>query len=263
LNRKRERKVKEITPKFYILATPENTGEMLRFLDENEIAWRPEHGISFTEALMEFAGRLCYDSWENCDGSFTNKNLTKVRTGNKNYLGNLIKQGHLSVFEHCGPLTILFTNVSRVFTHELVRHRAGCSYSQTSGRYVRPGELSFMLPPGIPQQALDIMKQAVEFSENAQKELETLFDWDAMSFHEKKQLTSAFRRILPEGRANNIILSCNHRAMRNIIEQRTSDAAEVEIRTIFRDLALKLNEHFPNIYQDMIQIDTGEIKFGY
>lgn len=255
--------MKIVKPCYYFIGIPEDTGEMNKFLRENEIAWRPEESLTHTEAIMEFAGRLCYDAWEDESGEFQNQNLTQVRSGNKPYLANILRQGHLSVFEHGGPLTILFSNVSRVFTHELVRHRAGCSYSQTSGRYVRTNEIGIMIPEELPQQAQDIIKQSAEFSEKVQGELRSLFDWDSMSFHDKKQVTSAFRRILPEGRANNILMTCNHRAMRHMIELRTSEAAEIEIQTLFRKLALDLKEKFPNIYQDMVQLDTGEMSFGH
>lgn len=252
-----------VEPKYFLIGIPEDTGDLEAFLEGIGSTWRPDPAVSWTENVMEFAGRLCYNAWKNEDGSFTNLNLTKVREGNKEYLGNIIKQGHFSVFEHGGPLTLLFANVSRVFTHELVRHRTGCGYSQTSGRYVRSDDIGFWMPPVIAgnTKAAAIFKRVIEFSEAAQKELAETFDIDALPFHEKKQLTSAFRRILPNGQANHILMSVNHRAMRHILTMRSSEGAELEIRNIFRTLGLDLKQRFPNIYQDMIVSELGEITF--
>lgn len=219
------------------------------FLEKRKIKWRPE-AETFEENLFEFAGRLCYESWET-EGGFENKNLTKIREGNKNYLSNLIKQGHLSVFEHGGPLVFLFENVSRVFTHELVRHRVGCAYSQTSGRYVRGDNIKFWLPPSLNNVSEEII-DTVTLIEHSYKRLESLSGINKMTdFADKKKLTSALRRILPNGQANNILMSLNHRAMRHIITMRTSAGAEEEMRLVIGKLAETMKTNYPAIYQDM------------
>ena len=108
--------MKFVNPEVYLISIPEDTGAMTEFLEKSGVMWRPDPNVSWTENVMEFAGRLCYWSFESEDG-FENKNLTRIRSGNKDYLGNIIKAGHLSVFEHNGPLTILFSDVSRVFCY--------------------------------------------------------------------------------------------------------------------------------------------------
>lgn len=249
-------------PKIYVIGKPEDTGEMVRFLEESEVKWRPDPSVSWTENVMEFAGRLCYWSFESEDGSYDNKNLSKVREGNRSYLGNIIKAKHGSIFEHGGPLTVLFSDVSRVFTHELVRHRAGCAYSQTSGRYVRSDDIKLWFPSCIDDTAHDIMSETVLMVEDQIKKLEKHYDIDNMvDFNAKKILTSAFRRIAPNGQANNILMSCNHRAMRHMIELRTSKHAEEEIAICFSSLAVEMKRSFPNLYQDMYQ-ENGEWKFN-
>jgi thymidylate synthase (FAD) len=250
-------------PKTYVISKPEDTGEMVRFLEESKVKWRPDPEVSWTENVMEFAGRLCYWSFEDEGGGFANKNLSKIREGNKSYLGNIIKSGHTSVLEHNGPLSILFSDVSRVFANELVRHRAGCSYSQTSGRYVRSDNIGFWHPSCVDTEAGAIMDETVTYIESQIKKLEQHYDIDNMTdFNKKKILTSAFRRIAPNGQSNNILLSCNHRAMRHMIELRTSVHAEEEIQLCFSSIAVEMKRYFPNIYQDMYQNDKGEWKFN-
>ena len=227
------------------------------FLDLMGIEWEiPD--VTFAEALAEFAGRLCYESWENTE----NLNISKIRKGNELYLGNIQKQKHGSVFEH-GGLVFIFYNVSRVFTHELVRHRAGSGFSQTSGRYTRLHDIKFWMPDVIYNNpaARSVFLDAIAQDEENQRKLEEIFQEDLSehgSFYKKKELTSAFRRISPNGAANNILWSTNHRALRHVIEQRCSEHAEIEIRMLFRGIARHVAEKFPNIYQDLREDYTFE-----
>ena len=98
-------------------------------------------GLPDGEALTEFAGRACYRSWE----PGLNKNVTAVRTDSDAYLSNIISTGHGSVLEHA-QYTFVLHNCSRVFTHEIVRHRPGVAISQESLRYVRLDDISAWQP---------------------------------------------------------------------------------------------------------------------
>src|SRR5690242_11024839 len=89
------------------------------------------------QALAEFAGRACYQSWSKPNPS------TATNAG---YLAHILEVGHLSVLEH-GTVTFYFTGVSRSFTHELIRHRH-FSYSQLSQRYV-PERQAAMVEPDV------------------------------------------------------------------------------------------------------------------
>src|SRR5213592_3644605 len=78
-----------------------------------------------SEILIESAGRMCYRSY----GLGVNPNLTKVRTDSKEYFKNTLEKGDGSIFEHASH-SWAFLNVSRILTHELVRHRVGVAISQ-------------------------------------------------------------------------------------------------------------------------------------
>ena len=75
------------------------------------------------EQLVEAGGRLCYVSYG------------KGRKTNAEYIDNIIESKHGSVLEHA-VWNFIIAGVSRSFTHELIRHRAGWGYSQLSQRYV-------------------------------------------------------------------------------------------------------------------------------
>src|SRR3990172_5736060 len=136
-----------VEPKVFVLATSKinmaSEEGMLSFLESIGVSdWFTDAG-SDAELLAEVAGKNCYMSFDKS----LNKNLTRVGTrNNHDYIQEqIVGTGHGSVLEH-GSVTLAFVDVSRVFTHELVRHRAGAAYSQQSGRYVRTDVLAFYLP---------------------------------------------------------------------------------------------------------------------
>ena len=147
------------------------------------------------ELLVEFGGRACYRSWE----PGLNPNVTKVRTDQREYFANILRSAHGSVLEHAN-YSFALRNVSRVFTHELVRHRAGSAFSQESLRYVRLTDIGFRVPPALEpvrEQVLSIVEQLEEFQVSAAEELG--IDEEGVPFHVKKEVTSALRRLAPIG----------------------------------------------------------------
>ncbi len=197
------------------------------------------------ETLIELAGRICYESFE----VGLNPNVTRIRLDPKDYFENLLRKGDGSVAEHA-LVNFALIGVSRVMTHELVRHRVGIAVSQESLRYVRPKELKFWVPDELDPDQAKAMEAAVEQTEDAYRRLEKSIAWDSMDMNRKKRLTSAIRRILPDGMATNVIWSANHRTLRWVIEMRTDPAAEVEIRMVFDEIAKICKRDYPNIYQD-------------
>lgn len=202
------------------------------------------------EGLTEIIGRACYRSYS-VEG---NKNLEKVRAGNANYLANIIKSRHGSVLEHCW-VTFAITNVSRVLTHELVRHRVGTAVSQESLRFVRTEEFGFWVPGIIvnheDQTVFSEMTKALIALEDSYKRLVDKVNMDeGMDFKTKKKWTSALRRMLPQGMATTIIWSTNMRNLRHVIEARTDPSAEEEIRLVFGSIAEMATQRWPNLFAD-------------
>ncbi len=199
------------------------------------------------EFLIELSGRACYKSY----GVGLNPNITKIREDSRDYLSNVLEKGDGSIFEHA-TVTFAFLNVSRVFTHEIVRHRAGTAMSQESLRYVRPSEISLWLPPDLEVVSKEF-QEAVEDVTKHYHSLESRFNWDKMTFDQKKRVTSALRRILPDGIATNLVWTANHRTIRWVIEMRTDPSAEVEIRKVFGQVAEICMRDYPLIYSDFSQ----------
>lgn len=251
-------------PKVFMLAhTSVNDNEVGRFLHHlGAREWSTDASTS-AEELIEIAGRSCYRSF----GVGLNPNVKKVREGNTAYIGNILKQRHGSVLEHA-TVTFGFVDVSRVFTHEIVRHRH-CSFSQESLRYVRLEDLKAYLPQIFQQldreRGISLgrsMANYFEEAEDVQKEAAEVTEIDEMGFDEKKKLTSAMRRLAPIGLATMIIVTTNHRHWRHIISQRTSIHAEEEIRLVMQEVARQLRQMFPAIYQDMQEDSEGSFSFS-
>jgi thymidylate synthase ThyX len=142
-------------------------------------------------------------------------------------------------------------------THELVRHRAGSAFSQESLRYVRLTDIGFRVPPALEPlrgQVLAIVEQLEEFQRDAAATLR--IDDEGVPFHVKKEVTSALRRLAPIGLSTDIIWSANLRTLRHVIEMRTAEGAEEELRIVFDEVARVMMREAPLIFQDF-ERDAG------
>ena len=217
-------------------------------------------GVSAGEVLTEVAGKLCYKSFH----EDLNPNLKKVRNNNnKKYIENILKQKYYSVLEHTYD-TYALIDVSRVVTHEMVCHRIA-NYSQESLRFVRLTDLKAYFPKAFEAFNLgDSMRKVFESLEEVQKDLAALLDLDNLSFSDKKNLTSAMRRMAPLGLATSIIMTSNVRNWRHVIELRSSSHAEEEIRLVAESIYKDQSARHPNLYQDAkenVVDDVLEITF--
>lgn len=216
-----------------------------------------ERETSSSELLTEIMGRLCYRSF----APGLNKNVSKIRKGNDEYLANIIKSKHGSVLEH-GSTNWIIKDVSRVFTHELVRHRAGVAVSQESLRYVRMDDFGLWLPedPALTPELIKACENHVELSERFCSWLSDQLGLDKSDakFEYKKKWTSFIRRFAPQGMATTIGITINFRAMRHVLEMRTAESAEVEIRYVFDKIAEMAKEKWPALLSDFSKNNKGE-----
>ena len=193
------------------------------------------------ERLAEFAGRLCYMSQRNPANRTT-----------REYLENIKRQGHGSVLEHAN-YSVLIEGVSRSLTHELVRHRAGWAYSQLSQRYVDESVADFVMPPAI------IGDESLETAwrtqvESAQK---SYVSWVADKVHRRKMAREAARAVMPNATETKIVATANIRAWRTMLELRSSEGAEMEIRRFAITALRLLRAEAPAMFSDF-EIYTAE-----
>jgi thymidylate synthase (FAD) len=213
----------------------------------------PAGAVPAAELLVEFAGRLCYRSWK----PGLNPNVTRVRGDRDAYFANILASGHGSVLEHAS-FTFVFHDVSRAFTHELIRHRAGSAFSQESLRYVRLADIGFRVPPALEplrERVLSVVEQLEELQVGAARELG--LDRDGVPFAVKKEVTSALRRLAPIGLSTDIVWTANARTLRHVIELRTAPGAEEEMRLVFDRVARLARTEAPLLFADFARGEDG------
>jgi thymidylate synthase (FAD) len=197
------------------------------------------------ERLAEFAGRLCYMSQRNPAGRTTHE-----------YLLNILKQGHGSVLEHAN-FSLLLEGISRSLTHELVRHRAGFAYSQLSQRYVDESDAAFVVPPAmIGDAALEgAWKGQVDQAQQAYvtlvNELMARYAWVDDKVHRRKMAREAARGVLPNSTETKIVVTANARAWRTMLELRSGEGAEMEIRRLAVAVIRLLQAEAPAFFGDL------------
>lgn len=243
-----------------------------------------EQGLSDAEILCSFFAKLCYRSLTL--GKNTNVSRTRDIWDN---LVNCFDTAHGSIFEHVN-FNFVVDRCSRVFSHELVRHRIGTAFSQTSGRYCRLDHIPIVWDPildpvkdlfdecvrniedtvylaecrlGLRKPPTDYPDVPPEVWVDQARHRGTLepaviadverWKWvpdNSFDFTLRKKLTSAIRRIAPNGQSNEIGFSVNLRSLRHTILMRTARHAEWEIRHVFDQVyrLLRDSNRYPLIF---------------
>lgn len=215
-------------------------GDWFPVLSEVGMEWNSD---SSAEALIEFAGRNCYQSFAN-PGKKTNKE----------YIANIIDHGHGSVLEHAS-CTFFITGVSRSLTHELIRHRH-LSFSELSQRYVDVEDSDFIKPPAfeadpiLDREFLAAMDGARTEYRRCMTRLEVHFKTLENGTERRKKAREAARCVMPNCTETKVVMSGNLRAIRHLIETRGSEHADAEIRQLAVRICEIMKDRFPNVFGD-------------
>ena len=265
---------KNVTPKVYIIGCSqpdkEGIGEWLSELGISHVS-QFKYVTAFNspgDTIVELAGRRCYNSFE----VGLNPNVSKIRENIAEYINSILASGHGSCTEHV-TYTFAIENVSRVFTAELNRHRAGMAISEGSLRFIRYTDIPWWIPHSIiPQEGdsskllhqkeetLIVFKRAFSQMEDNYRELEDIWELETdttLTFSFKKALTSLFRRIIGMGVATGGVWSMNLRALRHICELRSSRHVEEELLYIVSLILEKIMEREPHIFGDFYKNEEG------
>ena len=181
------------------------------------------------EELIEYAGRLCWDT--------TNK-LGR----NPQRIQEWIDVGHESVIEHASAT--FYIRASRVFTHELVRHRLA-SYSQRSQRYIKETEPKYIAPPELNLTESGETKKSI--FKRAMYEA-----WEAYNKLLKLGVKPEIARyVLPNACETQIVMTMNFRELRHFIKLRTSERALPEMRAAAGEIRRIMKEQAPRVFEDL------------
>lgn len=240
--------------KIYLLSQPRFDVEtFLSFLSDEGTQWARSPRATQAEEVVEVAGRICYMS-------FGDKQSPRR---NGEYLHNLIEQGHESVLEHVS-WTFLLAGVSRAFTHQLVRHRAGFSFSQLSQQYHEETDAVFVEPTHLQRspQALEAWRKAVAVSRESYRViLDSLSQAESNSGPKlsKKEfnraIRSAARSVLPNATETKVVVTANARALRHFFKIRGSIPGDIEMREVAAALFKLVRTDAPSLFDDFILED--------
>ncbi|MEU4442125.1 FAD-dependent thymidylate synthase [Actinosynnema sp. NPDC050801] len=225
-----------VAPKVQLIAKTE-------FFPPDGVPWSTD--ADGGEALAEFAGRACYQSW-------TKPNPATAT--NAGYIKHIIEVGHLSVLEH-GSVSFYLTGISRSLTHELIRHRH-FSYSQLSQRYVPERNAAMVEPdviaddPELHEKFLAAAQASVDAYNELLKGLEEKFSDVPSATLRRKQARQAARAILPNATETRIVVTGNYRAWRHFIAMRATEHADVEIRALAVECLRELQKAAANVFAD-------------
>ncbi|MFZ5353488.1 MAG: FAD-dependent thymidylate synthase [Bacillota bacterium] len=211
------------------------------------------------EKLIAASAKLCYspvgieDIMIDLDEAKTNK-----------FLDMLMDLGHESPIEHVS-FTFAVEGISRVLTHQLVRHRIGCSYSQQSQRYVRLEQFDYIVPPSIEAvpEAKERFIRAMEEAQKAYNELTELLykknyekliaegksEKQAKQAAEKNSIEDA-RYVFPNACETKIVFTMTARALMNFFRHRCCNRAQWEIRELAEQMLKQLKAVAPVLFKN-------------
>ena len=168
------------------------------------------------ERVVAMAARLCYSAAgaEELAEKMTDEQVEKL-------VDKIIQMGHASTMEHVS-FTFGIEGVSRVLTHQLVRHRLA-SYSQQSQRYVAEHDFEYILPPSIAErpEASECFKALMENIQQAYNDLV-----------EAGVPKEDARYVLANATETKIVVTMNARSLMHFFNLRCCNRAQWEIREL-------------------------------
>jgi len=187
--------------------------------------------------VIEFAGRLCYESWD-----LPNENTAT----NDKYIQNIVRQGHESVLEHVS-VTFYVEGVSRSLSHELIRHRH-LSFSEMSQRFVDMSDANVVIPPALRHGGNATAPIPEHIRDWYDSDVYRLSEIDKLS---RKKAREAARWVLPGGAETKFVVTGNLRAWRDVLKKRDSEHADAEMQLFSKEVKRQLLQEYPDVFRDL------------
>jgi len=223
------------------LAAFDSAKDVQTQIGKNKISVILESITPDAEDLIERACRTCYLSFNRYDPPKSTEELIK----------KVIRKRHHSVLEHA-LATFRIKGGSRVFTHELVRHRL-MSPSQESQRYVcyadkpnrkKTRDFEFVTPPSFVGEGYNFAEEYHNQIEHCYRLYEKMLDAGIPP--------EDARYILPNATTSEIVISSNFRELRHFFWVRTNERAHWEIRYVACKMLKIMKEKAPIVFWDFV-----------
>ena len=186
---------------------------------------------SSNEKLAEVAIRMCRGKKKVLMNEPTNESIIK----------RVVDSGHESIAEHVN-FTFRITGISRVTSHQLVRHRMA-SFSQESQRYADPleegGDDWAIIPDSILEnpKARKLAEQFLDESTAIRKKMDEL----GIKLEDS-------RYFLPNACKTAVVMSMNARSLWNFFNFRICSRAQWEIRRLAKMMFYLVNDDAPALF---------------
>ena len=154
----------------------------------------------------------------------------------------VINSGHTSILE-CVSFSFAISGISRACSHQLVRHRVGCSYAQQSQRYVKADDFEYVVPPSV--------TNCKVYMDNAGAV------WDEAMHHARIAYEALIARgiqpedarfVLPNACATKIVVTMNCRALLHFFEERCCNRSQWEIRAMAKAMLAICKDKLPVVF---------------
>jgi thymidylate synthase (FAD) len=186
------------------------------------------------DKTVAMSARLCYSP---IGAAELEEQISDEQAGK--LVRKLVTMGHFSTLEHVS-FTFAIEGVSRVLTHQLVRHRIA-SYSQQSQRYVKEHNFATIMPPSI-----SAKPEAKAKFEEINKKIQYLYtEWTEMGIPAEDA-----RYILPNAAETKIVVTMNARALHHFFELRCCSRAQWEIRTLAEKMLVEVKKIAPALFEN-------------
>lgn len=210
------------------------------------------------EQLVASAAKLCYSP---VGVDEITEDLTPENT--ENFLKGLVGVGHFSPIEHVS-FTFAVEGISRVLTHQLVRHRLA-SYSQQSQRYVKLDDFQSIIPPTIAEneEAKKIFLDTIKQDQEAYLKIAKLLEEDrkqelidsGMSEEEAERKSEKYaiedaRYVFPNACETKIVLTMNARNLHHFFSLRCCQRAQWEIRALAIEMLRQCKAIYPTLFKN-------------
>lgn len=190
----------------------------------------------YPEKIVAQSARLCYSALgiEELREKLSDESIIKL-------VKKIMKLGHYSVLEHA-TFTFAIEGISRVTSHQLVRHRLA-SFSQQSQRYVKIKEKGF---PYVVPKSIEKNEKLAKIFIDTLKELDGIY---RLLLSHNIEAEDA-RYILPQAVKTKIILTANARELLHIFKLRCCNRAQWEIREIAMNMLKEVKDIAPTIFEN-------------
>ena len=200
------------------------------------------------ERVVAMAARLCYSA---VGAEELAEKLSEDRV--KEMVKKMVALGHASTIEHVA-FTFGIEGVSRVLTHQLVRHRIA-SYDQQSQRYVAEHDFEYITPHTIGEKP-----EAREKYDALMQRIRETYD-ELIDMGVPKEDA---RYVLANATETKIIVTMNARSLLHFFNLRCCNRAQWEIREMAYKMLAEVKKVAPTLFKNAGAscVNTGRCPEG-